>query len=189
MAQRLCGWLQVDITRVKTILDWQPKYSTSESIHTAAQFYESNLADRKPMTLPRPLDIIFSLTGLIMASPLLIGTTVLGYLDTGSPLFIQECVSRHQKPFKLIKFRTMKVNTASVASHLVDGASITKLGKFLRKTKIDELPQLFNVLKGEMNLTDPRPKFFNQQELINEREALGGYEALPSITGWRNSGT
>ena len=81
-----------------------------------------------------------------MASPLLIGTTELGYLDTGSPLFIQECVSRHQKPFKLIKFRTMKVNTASVASHLVDGASITKLGKFLRKTEIDVWMSCHNYL-------------------------------------------
>lgn len=72
--------------------------------------------------------------------------------DTGSPIFVQTRVGKNKKPFKLIKFRTMSVNTQSVASHLASTSSITKLGVFLRKTKIDELPQLINVLKGEMSL-------------------------------------
>ena len=108
---------------------------------------------------------------------------LIGYLNTGSPLFIQERVGKDKKPFKLIKFRTMNVNTESVASHLANNQSITKLGKFLRKTKIDELPQLLNVLKGEMSLVGPRPNLFNQVDLIKARADQGVYEVLPGITG------
>lgn len=183
VAQRLSGSLQVNVDKAKNLLDWQPKYSTSESIRKTAEFYKLNLTAPQSMPLQRPLDIIFSATGLIAASPLLIGVTVIGYLDTGSPLFIQERVGKDQKPFKLVKFRTMKVDTASVASHLADNSSITKLGKVLRKTKLDELPQLINVLKGEMSLVGPRPNLFNQNDLIEAREDMGVYNVLPGITG------
>ena len=183
VAQRLSGSLQVDISKAKNLLDWKPKYSTSESIQKTAKSYKSNLMASKSMVLQRPLDIMFSATGLIVASPLLIGATAIGYLDTGSPLFIQERVGKDQKPFKLIKFRTMKLDTASVASHLADNSSITKLGKVLRKTKLDELPQLINVLKGEMSLVGPRPNLFNQSDLIEARERMGVYKVLPGITG------
>ena len=183
VAQRLSGSLQVDISKAKTLLGWEPKYSTSESIQKTAKYYKSSLAASQSMLLQRPLDIVFSTTGLVVASPLLIGATAIGYLDTGSPLFIQERVGKNQKPFKLIKFRTMKVATESVASHLVDTTSITKLGKVLRKTKLDELPQLINVLKGEMSLVGPRPNLFNQKDLIEAREEMGVYDVLPGITG------
>ncbi|AGI26521.1 sugar transferase [Pseudomonas sp. ATCC 13867] len=131
----------------------------------------------------RFFDFVFSLLGLIVGSPILLVIYVLGLLDTGSPVFIQERVGRAKKPFTLIKFRTMKVDTASVASHLASVSSITKLGGFLRKTKLDELPQLWNVLKGDMSLVGPRPNLFNQDELIAEREALGIYAVRPGITG------
>ena len=131
----------------------------------------------------RILDLLLSIIGLILTSPILVIVTILGYFETGSPIFIQERVGKHKKPFKLIKFRTMNVDTKSVASHLVGTASITKLGKFLRKTKIDELPQLINVIKGEMSLVGPRPNLFNQKELILERESRGVYNVLPGITG------
>ena len=183
IAQRLSGSLQVDISKAKDLLGWKPKRSASQSIQETAKFYKSNLTASKSIALQRPLDIVFSTTGLIVASPLLIGTTVIGYFDTGSPLFIQERVGKDQKPFKLIKFRTMNVNTESVASHLANNQSITKLGKFLRKTKIDELPQLLNVLKGEMSLVGPRPNLFNQDDLIEAREQMGVYNVLPGITG------
>jgi O-antigen biosynthesis protein WbqP len=78
-------------------------------------------------------------------------------------VFIQERVGRNKQPFALIKFRTMSVATESVATHLVQASSITKLGAFLRKTKLDELPQLINVLKGEMSFVGPRPCLFNQE--------------------------
>lgn len=131
----------------------------------------------------RILDFLFALIGLILTLPIMLVVIILGYFETGSPIFIQERVGKNKKPFKLIKFRTMSVDTKSVASHLVGTASITKLGKFLRKTKIDELPQLINVLKGEMSLVGPRPNLFNQEDLIQEREKLGVYNVLPGITG------
>lgn len=133
--------------------------------------------------MQRLLDIVFSFFGLVFGSPVLLVIYIIGLFDTGSPLFKQERVGRKQKPFILYKFRTMRPETASVASHLVDSSSITKLGGFLRKTKLDELPQLWNVLKGEMSLVGPRPGLFNQTELTSAREAQGVYRVRPGITG------
>ena len=128
-------------------------------------------------------DLLFSLFGLIVGFPVLLLIFIVGLFDTGSPVFIQERVGRNKKPFVLVKFRTMKVDTASVASHLASSASITKMGHFLRKTKLDELPQLWNVLKGEMSLVGPRPGLFNQEELTKERDERGVYSVRPGITG------
>ncbi|MFG0764772.1 sugar transferase [Aeromonas media] len=133
--------------------------------------------------LIRLLDFCAAFFGLLLLWPILLIVTIIGLFDTGSPIFVQTRVGKHKNPFKLIKFRTMSVDTQSVASHLASTSSITKLGAFLRKTKIDELPQLINVLKGEMSLVGPRPNLFNQEELIRERDALGVYEVLPGITG------
>jgi O-antigen biosynthesis protein WbqP len=131
----------------------------------------------------RILDFLAAFFGLLFLWPILLIVVIIGLFDTGSPIFIQERVGRNKKPFKLIKFRTMSIETKSVASHLANNASITKLGNFLRKTKIDELPQLINVLKGEMSLVGPRPNLFNQEELIKERDTLGVYDVLPGVTG------
>ncbi|EOX3446919.1 sugar transferase [Vibrio cholerae] len=131
----------------------------------------------------RLFDFWAAFFGLLFLWPVLLAVTIICLFDTGSPIFIQERVGRNKKPFKLIKFRTMSMNTQSVASHLASTRSITKLGSFLRKTKLDELPQLINVLKGEMSLVGPRPNLFNQEELIDERDALGVYDVLPGITG------
>ncbi|MGL5237282.1 MAG: sugar transferase [Plesiomonas shigelloides] len=131
----------------------------------------------------RLIDFLSAFFGLLFLWPVLLVVTLIGLFDTGSPIFVQERVGRNKKPFKLIKFRTMSPDTQSVASHLASTSSITKLGAFLRKTKIDELPQLINVLKGEMSLVGPRPNLFNQYELIAERDVLGVYDVLPGITG------
>ena len=131
----------------------------------------------------RTLDFLMALVGLVLTLPILILVTVISYFDTGSPIFIQERVGKNKRAFKLIKFRTMSVGTKSVASHLASSTSITKLGGFLRKTKIDELPQLINVLKGEMSFVGPRPNLFNQEALIIERERMHVYDVLPGITG------
>lgn len=131
----------------------------------------------------RIFDFVFSLMGLVFGFPVLLIVYIVGLFDTGSPVFKQERVGRNKKPFILVKFRTMSVDTASVASHLASTASITKVGGFLRKTKLDELPQLWNVLKGEMSLVGPRPGLFNQVELTAARESEGVYDVRPGITG------
>lgn len=131
----------------------------------------------------RIFDVMLSLVGLLISLPILLALMVLGYLDTGSPLFRQVRVGRHQQPFTLVKLRTMKPGTASMASHLADSSAITPFGRFLRKSKLDELPQLWNVFKGEMSLVGPRPCLFNQEELVRERAALDVFEARPGITG------
>ena len=133
--------------------------------------------------MQRLLDLIFSLLGLVLGLPIFIVLTVLGLFDTGSPIFMQERVGRYKKPFTLVKFRTMKVDTASVASHLASSSSITPFGHFLRRTKLDELPQLWNVLKGEMSLVGPRPGLFNQEELTEARDRYGVFVVRPGITG------
>ena len=131
----------------------------------------------------RCLDFLFALLGLLFGFPVLVLLYIVGLFDTGSPLFFQERVGRNKKPFVLVKFRTMKVDTVSVASHLADSSAITRFGSFLRKTKLDELPQLWNVLKGEMSLVGPRPGLFNQEQLTVERDKYDVYSVRPGITG------
>ena len=135
------------------------------------------------MRIMRIFDFLLSFFGLIFTSPLFLVIYCLGHFDTGEPIFRQERVGRDLRPFAMLKFRTMQADTLSVASHLVDISAITPLGTFLRRTKLDELPQLWNVLKGEMSLVGPRPCLFNQTELINERALLGVFSVRPGITG------
>ena len=131
----------------------------------------------------RIFDFVFALMGLVFGFPVLVVLTLIGFFDTGSPVFRQVRVGRNKKPFTLVKFRTMKLNTASVASHLASSSSITPFGHFLRRTKLDELPQLWNVLKGEMSLVGPRPGLFNQEELTAARDEHGVFDVRPGITG------
>jgi len=131
----------------------------------------------------RLLDLLLSLVGLFLLSPIFILLYIIGLFDTGSPLFIQERLGQHQKPFKLIKFRTMRVGTAQVGTHLSSNSDITSFGHFLRKSKLDEIPQLINVLKGEMSLVGPRPGLTTQIELKNERNKRKVFEHKPGITG------
>jgi O-antigen biosynthesis protein WbqP len=131
----------------------------------------------------RIFDAFFSFFGLTVLSPVLVGLWILGWFDNHSPLFRQQRVGRYCEPFVLLKYRTMRPDTESVATHLADASAISPFGRFLRKTKLDELPQLWNVLKGDMSLVGPRPCLFNQEDLINERLHRGVFNARPGITG------
>ena len=131
----------------------------------------------------RLFDIIFSALGLIFLSPLMLVVWMLVSFDSPKALFRHERVGRHQHLFVLVKFRTMRPDTVSVATHLADASAVTASGRFLRRTKIDELPQLWNVLKGEMSLVGPRPGLPSQTALTDARHALGVFVARPGITG------
>ena len=133
--------------------------------------------------MTRIFDVIFSLFGLFIFSPIILLVFVISMFDTGSPLFRQKRMGMKQKPFQILKFRSMHVNTQEVATHLVQVSAITKWGSFLRKSKLDELPQLFNVLIGEMSFVGPRPNLFDQEELIDGRSKRGVYLVRPGITG------
>jgi lipopolysaccharide/colanic/teichoic acid biosynthesis glycosyltransferase len=133
--------------------------------------------------LLRTLDIVLALTGIIFGLPVMLLIYLIGLFLNGSPLFFQQRVGKDQKLFTLIKFRTMAHDTESLGTHLVDSVSITKFGAFLRKTKLDELPQLFNVFLGTMSLVGPRPCLPNQTYLIDERDKRCVFRVRPGITG------
>lgn len=131
----------------------------------------------------RLFDIVLSIVALVLLAPLLMLIFLAILVETGSPVYVQERVGNKKKAFVLFKFRTMKSGTPSLATHLVGENALTATGGLLRKTKFDELPQLINVLRGEMSLVGPRPCLFNQSDLILARDRLGVFDVLPGITG------
>ena len=131
----------------------------------------------------RLFDIILSIVGLILFLPLFLLILLIGLLDTGSPIFLQKRVGLNLEIFLLVKFRTMKLNTLSLGTHLVDKSNITFYGYYLRKFKLDELPQLWNVLKGDMSLVGPRPCLLSQKRLVKERKIRKVFKVKPGITG------
>jgi lipopolysaccharide/colanic/teichoic acid biosynthesis glycosyltransferase len=131
----------------------------------------------------RIFDFLFSLIGLIFLLPLLILIFFIGLFESGSPLFIQKRVGKKLKSFSLIKFRTMPIGVRSTGTHLIKNIQLSSFGYFLRRTKLDEIPQLLNVLFGDMSLVGPRPCLFNQKKLIYERKKRGVFKVRPGITG------
>lgn len=136
----------------------------------------------------RTIDLILSLTGIIVLSPLFIGIIIAIKLESRGPVFFrQKRVGLHNSHFNIIKFRTMRVDTPKdTPTHLLTDSNqyITKTGNFLRKTSLDELPQIFNIIKGEMSIIGPRPALWNQYDLIEAREKNGANSIKPGLTGW-----
>ena len=131
----------------------------------------------------RFFDIFFSFIGVLILSPIYLLILILCFFDTGSPIFTQKRIGKEMMPFSLFKFRSMKIGTNSIATHLTCESSVTLFGRVLRKSKLDELPQLWNVFVGDMSLVGPRPNLYNQYELIKERECRGIYKVRPGISG------
>jgi len=133
------------------------------------------------------LDIAVALAGLILLSPLLLGLGLAVRLESpGAALHWSRRVGRRNRIFAMPKFRTMRTGAPNVATHLLDDADrwLTPLGRFLRRTSLDELPQLWSVLKGDMSLVGPRPALFNQDDLVALRIEAGVDALRPGLTGW-----
>lgn len=138
--------------------------------------------------IKRITDFILSLIGLVVLSPILLIVMVAIKIDSPGPiLFKQKRVGIHKTHFDILKFRTMKFDTPKdVPTHMLENPEqyITKVGNFLRKTSLDELPQLINILKGDMSIVGPRPALWNQDDLLTEREKYGANDVVPGLTGW-----
>lgn len=136
----------------------------------------------------RSMDLILSLVGLIVLSPVFLILIIAIKLDSKGPvLFKQKRVGIHKTHFNILKFRTMRIDTPKdTPTHLLENPDhwITKVGNFLRKTSLDELPQIFNILKGEMSIIGPRPALWNQYDLLAERDKYGANDIPPGLTGW-----
>lgn len=136
----------------------------------------------------RFFDFVLALIGLIIFFPIFLSLMILIKLDSKGPiLFKQKRVGRYKKHFYILKFRTMQINTPKdTPTHMLENPSqwITKVGKFLRKTSLDELPQIINILKGEMSIVGPRPALWNQYDLIEERDKYNIHELYPGLTGY-----
>ena len=136
----------------------------------------------------RFFDILLSGLGILFLSPILLVLVIVIKLDSPGPvLFKQKRVSIHKKYFNILKFRTMRIDTPKdTPTHLLDNPDqwITKVGGFLRKTSLDELPQIFNIFVGDMSIIGPRPALWNQYDLIEERDKYGANDVLPGLSGW-----
>ena len=155
------------------------------------QPFQGNLADRDHGKLrkqmKRLIDITFGLAILtIFLLPLLFVALLVRVTSPGSVLYWSDRVGKHNRIFKMPKFRSMRIDTPAVATHLLQnpGQWLTPIGSFLRKTSLDELPQLWSILKGDMSFVGPRPALFNQDALIALRTNAGVHELMPGLTGW-----
>lgn len=150
--------------------------------------YRFTAKQREYMKWKRTLDIILSFGACLVLSPVLLLLCIAIKIDSRGPvLFKQKRVGIHKTYFHIYKFRTMRIDTPKdMPTHLLANPDqyITKVGHFLRKSSLDELPQLFNILKGDMSFVGPRPALWNQNDLVAERDKYGANDVLPGLTGW-----
>lgn len=139
------------------------------------------------MKIKRIIDFIMALVGMLLLLPVFLILMLAIKLDSPGPiLFKQKRVGIHKSHFNILKFRTMKIDTPKdMPTHMLQNPEqyITKVGKFLRKTSLDELPQIINILKGDMSIIGPRPALWNQYDLLEERDKYGANDVMPGLTG------
>ncbi|MFZ2219408.1 MAG: sugar transferase [Rhodoferax sp.] len=137
--------------------------------------------------MKRIFDLLLALVAtIILAIPVVLVAMAVRLTSPGPALYWSDRVGRHNKIFRMPKFRSMRVGTPAVATHLLAdaGAYLTPIGSFLRKSSLDELPQLWSILVGDMSFVGPRPALFNQQDLIELRTQQGVHQLMPGLTGW-----
>ncbi len=138
--------------------------------------------------IKRILDFVISFCGLVVLMPAFLVLIILIKLDSKGPVFFrQKRVGIHKTHFEILKFRTMRIDTPKdMPTHMLSNPEqyITRVGKFLRTTSLDELPQIINILKGDMSIIGPRPALWNQYDLIAERDKYGANDVMPGLTGW-----
>ena len=137
--------------------------------------------------MKRVFDLFLALVAvMVLAVPVLLVALVVRLTSPGPALYWSDRVGRHNKIFKMPKFRSMRLGTPAVATHLLadPAAYLTPIGSFLRKSSLDELPQLWSILAGDMSFVGPRPALFNQHDLVEMRTCLGVHELVPGLTGW-----
>jgi lipopolysaccharide/colanic/teichoic acid biosynthesis glycosyltransferase/nucleoside-diphosphate-sugar epimerase len=188
--QRLVGTLQVDIEKNRLLLGWSPPLGTDEGLLQVAEDYlENNLKEKSMLTkgLKRLFDLSLGLViGLTLFLPALLVMIAVKLTSKGPALYWSERVGANNRLFKMPKFRSMRVDAPVVATHLLQNpeAHLTPIGSFLRKSSLDELPQLWSIIKGDMSFVGPRPALFNQYDLIALRTEYGVHTLIPGLTGW-----
>ncbi len=186
---RLFGDLRVDIAETTSILGWLPHLTVDDgmAVMRSEKILIGTSAPQKKSgrgVIFRMADILLVIAAAPIVVPVCLILSLLIRLDSaGNALFIQNRVGVGRRPFRLVKLRTMRIDTGDLPSHEVAVAMVTRIGRFLRRTKLDELPQLWNILKGEMTFVGPRPCLPSQRHLIDERLARGLFDVLPGVTG------
>lgn len=191
--QRLASSLEVDITKTVQLLGWEPPISVDEGIRRALAsesnelIFSGRVVTIFSKILKRIFDLIAGiLVAIVITIPLLLICLAVRITSKGPILYWSDRVGRNNVIFKMPKFRSMRMGTPTVATHLLNNPQehLTPIGSFLRKSSLDELPQVWSILLGDMSFVGPRPALFNQQELIALRTAQGVHGMKPGLTGW-----
>jgi lipopolysaccharide/colanic/teichoic acid biosynthesis glycosyltransferase/dTDP-4-dehydrorhamnose reductase len=189
LVRRLCGTLQVNISKARSLTDWIPSESVAESMKQAMDCCLSNLTTevtQRYKIKKRIFDLFLSSLALILLSvPMVLLAIAVRFTSKGPVLYFSDRIGKDNVIFKMAKFRSMKFGTQAVATHLLVDPEIhlTPIGSILRKSSLDELPQIWNILIGDMSFIGPRPALFNQKDLITARTDLGVHTLVPGLTG------
>jgi O-antigen biosynthesis protein WbqP len=165
-------------------------FTSDEVTNAWIKYYQSQVLDNRsvePALMKRLIDILLAGNALILASPIVVAVGFLVLLTSPGPaIYWSDRIGQRNRIFKMPKFRTMRVDTPAVATHLLPDPNkvLTPIGSFLRRSSLDELPQLWSILRGDMSFVGPRPALFNQDDLIALRTEFGVDVLVPGLTGW-----